>query len=469
MEEIWRLDATAQAALVARGDVSAPELVDAAIARIERLNPALNVLACAGFDAARREAAIKKSGPFTGVPMLVKDLLPWPGLPCGFGSRLADPRPVAEGSDYAAALAETGAIVLGKSTTSEFGLMGTTETLAKGPTRNPWDLARSPAGSSGGSAAAVAAGLVPFAHASDGGGSIRIPAAVCGLFGFKPSRGRTRSTGVEQQSRLGGAVIDHAVTRSVRDSATLLAATQRTGSGADAVFPPLRAERKPVPRLRIGSFAATAFGLAPEPAVAEGLRRVQALCAALGHDVIETAGPPLDADAVGDAFFLLFGLTLAPVAAHLEARFGAAALENGWEPFTREMVARARCARPEAAAQAQAVLEGAARQMAEFVAGFDVVLSPTTPMPAFPLGRITPTMPAEEILGFTRQLAGYTPGYSIGGQPAMSVPLHWTAEGLPVGIQFAAALGADPLLLDLAYALEEAAPWADRWPACAIA
>ena len=280
MTELWRLDASAQAALVQKGELSASELVDAAIDRTEALEPALNALSSHDFDAARARASGELSGPFAGVPFLVKDLVGYPGLPHRLGSRLFAGQVAAEHTPYSAALEAAGLVVLGKSTTSELGLMGSTETLLDGPTLNPWDRSLSASGSSGGSAAAVAARMVPFAHASDGGGSIRIPAAINGVFGLKPSGDRMRVSGPGDMQ---GLVVDHCVSWSVRDSARLLALTEQK----DGPLAPVGFVDGPLARrLRIGAYDETLLGARPSPANRRAFEQTMALCESLGHEVI---------------------------------------------------------------------------------------------------------------------------------------------------------------------------------------
>ncbi|MCU0656659.1 MAG: amidase family protein [Polyangiaceae bacterium] len=459
-DPFWGLDAVAQASLVRAREVSALELVDAAIARIERLDPVVHAIEARGFDQAREQArGALPAGPLSGVPFLVKDLLPYPGLPCSFGSRMLRGQPAPPEPDYATALREAGLVVLGKTTTSEFGLLGTTEPLGGEPTRNPWDLGRSAAGSSGGSAAAVASGMVPMAHASDGGGSIRIPASVCGLFGFKPSRGRNRSAGMGDGRSATDMIIEHAVSRSVRDSAVLLEATQRTDAGAP--FAPLRAGQIERRRgLRMALVERTVFGREAAPEVREALEATAALCRQLGHEVIPTAGPAVDGPAISAGFFRLCGAGLGAMLGPMLQAMGEGAA-GVVEPFTLELIRRAMAAGPE---PLEAIFEATGRAVLEFMAGYDVVLCPTIPMPPFELGRLRPDQPADEIIAFTEYLAGYTSVYSVAGAPAMSVPLHQTSAGLPVGSQFIAAPGAEALLFGLAYDIEEAAPWAQRRP-----
>ncbi len=256
-DALQSLDATAQAALVASGELTATELVDAAIARIEALDPQLGALASTDFERARSRAASDLSGPFAGVPFLVKDLIAYPGLPHTMGCRLLASQTPTAGTPYSERLDAAGLVVLGKTTTSEFGLLGSTETLLHGVTHNPWDPTRSAGGSSGGSAAAVAARMVPMAHASDGGGSIRIPAAMNGVFGFKPSGDRMAPSSPHDMH---GLLVDHCVTISVRDSARMLAATERDDTSLPKVGLVTGASPQ---RLRIGYYATTLMGAAP--------------------------------------------------------------------------------------------------------------------------------------------------------------------------------------------------------------
>jgi amidase len=300
-----------------------------------------------------------------------------------------------------------------------------------------------------------------------GGGSIRIPASACGVFGFKPSRGRQRDTGVLADAPVAMMVIEHCVSRSVRDSAALLAATQR--ADAASPYPPLTASdlapRARPRRLRIGVYERTAFGLAPHPHVHAALAGARELCDRLGHQTVDAAGPRVDARAVSDAFFLLAVASLAPFVAHVRRAAGAGALAQLLEPFTLELVERDERAAPAAVPAALAAMNRAGAEMRAFMSSFDLTLCPTVPIPPFELGALSCERPAAESIAFTEVLAGYTPIHSIAGVPAMSVPLHWTAEGLPVGSHFAAGPGQEALLFELAYALEEAAPWQMRRPA----
>lgn len=456
------LDGLAQAALVNTGEVAALDLVNAAIARIERLNPTLNALASIGFDAARERAkSISRNSLFAGVPTLIKDLIDYPGFPTGYGSRLLPPQPATTGSPYTEAVDEGGFVVLGKSCTPEFGLLGGTEPLATGITRNPWDLSRSPGGSSGGAVAAVAAGLVPVAHASDGGGSIRGPASLCGLFGFKPSRGRCLAAGPETPASW--LTSEHCVSRSVRDSAAWLSLTERRE--ASTPLAPLGRVTEPLRRrLRIGVYRATAFGVEPDPAVVNAFQKAYGLCKELGHEMIEVSGPHFNAPAASAAFFSLFGAVMAGAFEQFRSAIGKHFDEAVAEPFTRALVEQARRGVPDLLAQSIATLKNSARQASNAFEGVDVLMCPTVPFTAYPIGTLHPHADTDEAICFTEKLAGYTAIASLAGWPAMSLPASVAGDDLPVGCHFQAPLGQDATLLQLALQMEIAAPWRDRWP-----
>lgn len=457
--ELWKLDAMSQAALVRQGEVSALELVDAAIARIEALDPALHALESDNFEAARALARNPPDGPLRGVPFLMKDLLPYPGLPCTMGSRLFRQHIPSEGSDYTARLQASGLIPLGKTTTSEFGLLGSTESLLSGITRNPWNRALSATGSSGGSACAVASGMVPVAHASDGGGSIRIPASACGLFGLKPSRGRCVAPG---QSFAYDMLCDHFVTRSVRDSALLLSLLESERPALDAR---LGYVSEPIQRsLRIGVYQTTACGDSPTHEVSAALFQTVALCQELGHHVEEIAPPSVDGPALSEAFFTLAGQGMSQLSRMMTPVLGRAPGPDELEPFTLALIAWYASLPADSVARAIAALDRASATYRAFLSSYDVVLSPTIPSPPPPLATLAPSLPRELLVKRTEYLAGYTPLASIAGVPAMSVPLCMTPSGLPIGSHFVASLGAESLLLRLAYQLEQAASWHDRWP-----
>jgi amidase len=453
------LDATGQAELIRKGELRPLDLVDAAAARIERLDPLVHALAAFDPEPARRQArACVPDGVFAGVPTLVKDLLAYPGFTTAYGSRLFRGARPPGASPYAQALGRAGLLVLGKTTTSEFGLLGTTEPVGTAPTRNPWRLALSTGGSSGGAVAAVAAGMVAVAHASDGGGSIRGPASFCGLFGFKPGRGRTVAGDIPPDLPAASLIADHCVSRSVRDSAAWLAAVAAGDPMPDAAT--LRADAPP--RLRIGIYQRDVSGALPSPEALAALALGARLCAALGHEIVETAGPAYDADAGAAAFFTVTAGGMAAMAAQAAAAMGPAFDENLFEPYTRTMIERGRAASADTMRAAAATLAAAGTHAQAALECVDVLLSPTVPFTAFPLGQYGPAAAPDKLDDFTKRLAGYTAPASLAGWPAMSVPLYWSDAGLPLGCHFAARPGADALLLRLAFQLEQAADWAPR-------
>lgn len=454
------LDATAQAEMVGTGAATPMDLLRAAITRCEALNPALNALASLDADAARQRAErLAPDGAFHGVPTLLKDLLAWPGLPIGLGSRLMAGQVASQGSAYTEALEVAGLVVLGKTTTSEFGLLGTTEPLATGATRNPWHLTRSTGGSSGGAAAAVASGMVPVAHASDGGGSIRGPAALCGVFGFKPGRGRTRPAGIPPEAPLAGILSDHCLSRTVRDSATWLRATEAEGL-PDPLSEIAALAGDPPAGLRIGWFAQDCFGELPEPEVLAGLERTVALCQSLGHQLVPVEGPRLDRAVAGQAMFDLMAVTTAGMIDMLApGREDAADL---LEPYTRWLADHGRGLAPPRIGEAMQVIAAAGAALTACLDGIDLLLSPTIPFTAFPLGAFAPGTANKVLRAHFERSAAYTAPASLAGCPAMSVPLHLAPSGLPVGSHFTAPAGGDALLFRLAFQLEWAAPWLPR-------
>jgi amidase len=452
--DLARLDGMAQAELCARGDVSAAELWQACWERIDRLNPLLRALVTR--EGERPEPG---KGPFAGVPFVVKDSMPWPGLRWSLGARLFKATVSTQQTPFGLRLAEAGLTCAGKTALSEFGLLASTESLLEGATHNPWDLAHSPGGSSGGSAAAVAAGIVPLAHANDGGGSIRIPASLCGLFGFKPSRGVPVAASFGA-SDFAAMTSDHCLSRSVRDSALFLSVTAST-MGTPMV-------REPSPkRLRIAAFTRTLTGAEPTPVLVHAHNNVMALLADLGHVVEPIVAPEYDGAALGDAFFVVAGAAVADVVARADARRSTPVQTDELEPFTWALIDRFR-ARPNAMADARAAFAQAVRAYREATRTYDVVLTPSVAREAWPIGFLSPTLDADELIRRTGTCIGYTPIHNVMGAPAMSVPLSFPENGLPIGAHFAGMPGADALLLGLAYELEQARPWKDRWPPYSI-
>lgn len=452
-----RLDGVAQARLVSSGELSRQELLDACAARIEAIDPLVH--AVVGLDMERARSAAVGSGPFAGVPFLMKDLTPYPGLRWAIGSRAFAKNVGPAPTPYSERLDAAGLVTLGKTSASEFGLLGSTETLLDGVTHNPWDLSRSATGSSGGAAAAVAAGIVPFAHASDGGGSIRIPAAACGLFGFKPSRGRVVRAALADNDYV-GLTSEHCVSRTVRDSALFLACTE----DREGVLSAVGQVREPAARrLRIGAWTRTLAGGEATAEVVRAHEDVIALLVALGHSVETVAPPAIDGHALGGAFFDVAGSAIVEVVAMLTRMTGAPPTRHAFEPFTWALADHVRARGDGVVERARATFAEAAARYREATSDFDVVLTPTLAEATWPLGHLSPLHPREELIRRTERAVGYTPIHNVVGAPAMSVPLSWTDSGLPLGAHFAAAPGADGLLLGLAYELEAARPWADRW------
>ena len=456
-------DATETAARIRRGETSALEVVQAAIARAEKLQPKLNFLVNSDFDRALDKArGGPGSGPFAGVPFLVKDLDDYVGAPTRFGSRAFLRAPVAQRqAPLIDAYEKSGVVVIGKSATPEAGFLPTTEPIAFGPTRNPWDPGRSSGGSSGGAAAAVAAGVVPVAHASDGGGSIRIPASCCGLFGMKPSRGRM--VGTRGETGISDLSVDHVLSRSVRDSAAMFAATEDSGPAArhpavGFVGAPLRR------RLRIGLVMEGGAGRPPSPEVRAATESAARLLEGLGHRVAPTRWP-IGQDFIDD-FLLLWASGAAGLADNIAKFARRTPDETMLEPFSLGLVELYRRAPADALPRAMERLHAAAMAYEPWFVGqrLDVIMSPVLAWPPPPLGQVGPGVAYDTLVERLTEYVGYTTYHNVAGAPAMSVPLNWTEAGLPVGTQFFARVGFEGLLFQLAYQLEAARPWAQRVP-----
>lgn len=434
-------DATALAEALRRGEIDADTLAARARERITALDPELG--AVVGLDAAPEPP---RPGPFAGVPTLVKDLLPLRGRPVSFGSRLFAGHVAPDSAPYGEALLATGVVVLGRTSTSELGLLGSTEALASPrPTRNPFDLARSAMGSSGGAAAAVAAGYVPFAHASDGGGSIRIPASAHGLFGFKPGRGAVPPSAPPGPMDL---VVDHVITRTVRDSAGFFTAV-RTSPGAPAK----------AGALRVALHRRSPTGEAPTPEIAAALDRAAAAVAGLGHAVVEVEPPDLDGGAVADAFFLLSGAMVAQLCGMVASARGRPPGPDELEPFSLALAERFLARGPGSVGPALAALAAAGEAYARWLSAWDLALCPTMPDPPLPLGSLHPGTPPDVAIARTGRLAAYTAVPTLAGVPAASLPLATSASGLPLGMQLAAPAGHEDTLLAVAAALEGTPAW----------
>ena len=487
--EYARHDGLGLADCVRRGEVSALELLELAAQRIEAHNPALNAVVRTRLPAARAEALqLDPLAPFSGVPFLVKDLVATlAGEPTGAGNRALGGIDMPRDSELVRRYRAAGLLLLGRSATPEFGLTPYTEPLALGPTRNPWSAAHSPGGSSGGSAAAVAARLVPLAHGGDGGGSIRVPASCCGLFGFKPSRGMTPS-GPDLGELWRGFAIEHAITRSVRDSAALLDATTGLDPGAPCAAPELlRPQRDEVGtdpgRLRIAFSRQPLFGQRMHADCIAGLEASARLLESLGHHV-EEATPPVDAQACAVAFVTVLAGETRAVVEQVSGLLGHKPRAADFEAATYSLALLGHALSAASYVNAVATLQLAARRIAPFFERYDVLLTPTLGAPPALIGALQPNATEQRLmrivnaaqagwllkaLDVVRPLADKTFDYmpntalfNVTGQPAMSVPLHWNAAGLPIGMQFVARLGGDALLFRLAGQMERAPPWFDR-------
>ena len=470
-DAIGRLDATDQASLVRRAEVSAAELVAAAIDRVEALNPALNAVITPTFERALDHArSASPDGPFAGVPYLLKDLaVEDAGVRFTEGSRFLADHVSTRDQELTVRLRKAGLVILGKTNTPEFGMTPTVEPVLHGPTRNPWDLARTPGGSSGGSAAAVAAGMVPFAHGNDLGGSIRYPASCCGLFGFKPTRGQN-PLGPEYGDVVSGMAVEHALTRSVRDSAALLDATAGPDLGDPYPSPPAEeggfaaaAGRDPG-RLRVAYWSVPTGGHPVHPDCRAALDDAVRLCESLGHEVDEV-DLPIDGR-TGHAIGTAYGAAITWILNYWIRETGREPGPDELEPYTRALWESGSTVTGGDYLMAMMDLQSFTRRVAAFFTRYDVWLTPTLATPPVPLGLITSTVDDPWRAGRAGAPFVAFPGViaNVTGAPAMSVPLYWSADGLPIGVHALGRFGADAQLFSLAGQLERARPWSDRWP-----
>ena len=463
-------DALGLAELVRKKEIQPSELLDLAIEQVEALNPRLNFLAREHYDRARK--AIAKGlpdGPFTGVPWLIKDLNTYlAGEITGQGSRWYQDNRVDYSSELVLRYERAGLVIFGKTTTPEFGLSPSTESKVSGLTHNPWNLDYSAGGSSGGAAAAVAAGVLPAAHATDGGGSIRIPASCCNLFGLKPSRGRV-PVGPPRTERWDGMSVHHVVSHTVRDSAALLDATHGLEPGGRYTAPtPERPFLDEVGRdpgqLRIAFTTVPQAGTPVDPDCVKAVRDAAALCAALGHHV-EEASPELDAAALakggGD-------IVCAGLAAEFEAREAATGIAPGaqlLEPVTLAMYEQGRKLTAGDYMRASAACQAGAVEVARFMTGYDLMLSPVLAAPPPRLGIMG--LAPDDIAEWGRMLAEYA-AFSMlqnqTGQPSISVPFAFSRDELPIGVMFSARYGEEAVLFRIAGQIEQAQPWIHRRP-----
>jgi amidase len=468
--EYVEYDGLGLAELIRGGQVSAPEVLEAAIGRIEKLNPRLNAVVTKVYDEARAEAQrLDRDAAFAGVPFLLKDLGgAQAGVPLSAGSRFFAHAAAPVDAEIVRRHRRAGLMILGRTNTPEFGLNASTEPVLFGPTRNPYDPARTSGGSSGGSAAAVAARMVPLAHASDGGGSIRIPAACCGLFGLKTTRSRNTLAPYAGES-LAGCSVEHVVARSVRDSAAALDATAGPAPGDPYFAPPparpfLDEVGAPPGRLRIAFTTRTFNGKAVHPDCAAAARAAALLCEELGHTV-EEAAPAYDVEALDANYQRVFAVGAAANVALRARVIGKEPDPAGFERVTWAMIEQGRRISAPDYVMILNRLHGISREIAPFFETWDVLLTPTLAEPPVELGVLD--MMSEDLAAYNERLWRFTPftyPFNVTGQPAMSVPLSWNEAGLPIGVHFVGRYGDEATLFRLAAQLEQARPWADRRP-----
>jgi amidase len=462
-------DGLALAALVASAQASPTELLDEALARARASQGMFNYLSQLFPELARSTiAAGLPRGPFHGVPFLLKDIVDMAGTPTWCGSRLAlEAPPAMFDSTLVARYRRAGLVIFGKTTTPEFGIAASTETSLTGTTRNPWDANRTSGGSSGGAAVAVAIRVVPMAHGSDGGGSIRIPASACGLFGLKPTRARNPS-GPFVGEIWGSLAINHVLTRSVRDSAAMLDCTHGAAPGdpycAPPVAGPFLAEVGVSPgRLRVALQLAPFAGVPVHPECRAAAEGAATLLEELGHHV-EVAVPEIDWPQLSQSLRVLAATSVRSSVLHFNG--GSEPKSGAVDTVVLEAVEFARGLSAEAYVNAQRTIHWHGRHMAAFHETYDVLLSPTLAQPPVLLGpQHTNNSDLDAYRESILNFSPFTSVFNMSGQPSMSVPLHWTPEGLPVGVMISAAFGAEALLFRLAGQLERASPWADRRPA----
>lgn len=491
--EYESFDAVGLRALIVSGEVRPRDLVEAAADRIERRNPKLNAVIRPEIERAEAlaDGSPHDQGPLGGVPYLVKDLAFESGRRTAFGSVFFRDYIVEGSSTLVERMTASGLISMGRTNTPEFGLLPTTEPVLYGSTANPWNLDHSPGGSSGGAAAAVAAGIVPLAHGSDGGGSIRIPAANCGIFGFKPSRGRTPQHPPAASDLL---AVGGCLSRTVRDTAAFLDVITGAVPGSRYALPAhdrpfsdaVDAEPRP---LRVAVLTGDFHGNRLHPDCAAAVEKTAELLADLGHD-IQDARSPFDADMVEEAFLEIWATLAATnfelILSEADMRFSGRMLRralgdwrtmktiarldrrtselDAFEPFTWQLARHTRRRAPSAIALADTALQQAAFDFAELMDGYDIMLTPTLGLPPVRTGAIDQKTNWEDLRAQLFDYVPFTPIANITGRPAMSVPLHWNAEGLPIGSQLIGAQGDDFTLLALAGQLEQARPWFDTLP-----
>jgi amidase len=468
--EYDQYDALGLAGLITKKQISPQELLNAVRERVEKINPKINAICYQFFDKA--EAQIKAGlakGAFYGVPFLLKDLrADLQGTPMSSGSRLFKDNVSTRDATITARYKQAGLVIFGKSATPEFGLTVTTESLLTGKTRNPYNLERIAGGSSGGAAAAVAARILPLAHASDGGGSIRIPASCCGLFGLKPTRGRV-PLGPDSLEGWGGMSVQHAVSISVRDSAALLDATagMEPGSPYDAPKPtrPFLQEVGASPgKLKIALMLEPLTKTAVHEECKKAVTEAAKLCESLGHTV-EEAAPTIDAAAMRAAQINVITVSIARLLEDTAKTLGRAITDQDVEAVTWANYQSGLRQTGMTYARAIATFQQLGLTLAKFHQKYDVILSPTLAKPPIALDVLS--LSSKDIQAYSREIGEFSPFtalFNMTGQPSMSMPLHWSADGLPVGVMFTARFGDEATLIRLASQLEQAKPWAGHKP-----
>jgi amidase len=475
--DVIQRPALEQAAAVRTGEVSARELVEATLATIERLNGDVNAFVTVAAERALSDADAIEAGdprPLAGVPIAIKDIGPLTeGIRTTFGSAVSGDWVPPFDTAIVKKLRDAGAVIVGKTSTPEFGITPVTEPARFGPTRNPWDLSRTAGGSSGGSAAAVASGMVGLAHGNDGGGSIRIPASCCGLVGLKPSRGRVSAAPLVESPS--GLVAEGVLTRTVADTAVALDIVAGYEWG-DPHWPGrpessfLDAARAEPRALRIGLCVEPPVEARVDEECATAARDAAALLESLGHTVEESA-PRWDAAQYVDSFFAIWGAEAAAAAERMGAVEGGQFDPADTEPLTQELIRRAHETTGIEVLNALTDLRAYSRRVARWWADHDVLLTPTLALPPIPHGALAaaPDEPPMEAIYRGMRFVPFCPPANITGQPAISLPLHQSADGLPVGVQLMGPPGGEELLLSLAAQVEQARPWRDRRPALASA
>jgi amidase/6-aminohexanoate-cyclic-dimer hydrolase len=470
--EYDQYDAVGLAKLVRDGELTQAELLETAIAVADRVNPQINAIVTECHDEARESAKSPlPDSAIAGVPFLIKDLTAMKGLPCTSGSRMLASYTPDHDAEIVARYRRAGLNLFGKTNTPEFGLTVTTEPVLFGPARNPWNTTHSTGGSSGGAAAAVAAGIVPVAHASDGGGSIRIPASCCGLVGMKPTRARNPS-GPDAGEGWSGMSISHVVSRSIRDSAAFLDATHGPDLGDPYYAPPaegpfLESCHENPGKLRIAFSTTAPTGVQADPECKEAVRKAAQLCEDLGHQV-EEASPAADYEAMGEATYIIITANTANTVDTYARNEGITLDDTILENITLLMAEMGRSATAGTYAGALMTMHRVSREIAAFYKTYDVLITPALLKPPAPLGWLdmnsTDPEHYQECMG---AYFGFTALYNATGQPSMSLPLHWDSNDLPIGTLFTGRMGEESLLFQLGHQLEVAAPWFDLRPGLA--